>query len=76
MKIFWKFSVADNGSGIDERHFEKIFKIFQALSPRDGVDSTGIGLSIVRKIAELNGGNAWVESEIGKGSTFFFTLQK
>jgi PAS domain S-box-containing protein len=73
---FWKFSVADNGPGIDEKYFEKIFRIFQTLSPRDGVDSTGIGLSIVRKIAELNGGRAWVESEIGKGSTFFFTLQK
>ena len=72
----WKFSVADNGPGIDERYFEKIFKIFQTLSPRDGVESTGIGLSIVRKVAELNGGAAWVESEVGKGSTFFFTLQK
>jgi PAS domain S-box-containing protein len=73
---FWRFSVADNGPGIDEMHFEKIFKIFQTLSLCDGVESTGIGLSIVRKIAELNGGNAWVESEVGKGSTFFFTLQK
>jgi len=73
---FWKFSVTDNGPGIDKRHFEKIFKMFQTLSPRADVDSTGIGLSIVRKIAELNGGNAWVESEVGKGSTFFFTLQK
>ena len=73
---FWRFSVADNGPGIDGEYFEKIFKMFQTLSPRDGVESTGIGLSIVRKIAELNGGNAWVESEVGKGSTFFFTLQK
>lgn len=73
---FWRFSVADNGPGIDEKYFEKIFKIFQTLSPRDGVESTGIGLSIVRKIAELNGGSAWVESEVGKGSAFFFTLQK
>ena len=73
---FWKFSIADNGPGIDEKYFEKIFRIFQTLSPRDGIDSTGIGLSIVRKIVELNGGSAWVESEIGKGSTFFFTLQK
>ncbi len=73
---FWKFSVADNGPGIDERHYERIFKIFQTLAHRDGVESTGIGLSIVKKIAELNGGKAWLESEVGKGSTFFFTLQK
>ncbi|MEA3225012.1 MAG: ATP-binding protein, partial [Planctomycetota bacterium] len=73
---FWRFSVADNGPGIDEKYFEKIFKIFQTLSPHVRVDSTGIGLSIVRKIVELNGGDAWVESEVGKGSTFFFTLPK
>ncbi|MBL7185621.1 MAG: CBS domain-containing protein [Phycisphaerae bacterium] len=73
---FWRFSVADNGPGIEERYFERIFKVFQTLSLCNSVESTGIGLSIVRKIAELNGGNAWVESEVGKGSTFFFTLQK
>ena len=73
---FWRFSVADNGPGIEERYFERIFQVFQTLSLCDSVESTGIGLSIVRKIAELNGGNAWVESEVGKGSTFFFTLQK
>jgi len=71
---FWKFSVADNGPGIDEKYFKKIFKIFQTLSPQDRVDSTGIGLSIVKKIVELNAGIVWVESEPGKGSTFFFTL--
>jgi len=73
---FWKFSVEDNGPGIDKKHYERIFKIFQTLSPRDRVESTGIGLSIVKKIAELNGGRVWVESEIGKGSTFIFTLPK
>jgi PAS domain S-box-containing protein len=72
----WRFGVADNGPGIEQRHFERIFKIFQTLSPRDGVGSTGIGLSIVRKIAELNGGRVWVESEVGQGSTFFFTLPR
>jgi light-regulated signal transduction histidine kinase (bacteriophytochrome) len=71
---FWKFSVADNGPGIDSKYFDKIFRMFQTLSPRDEVESTGIGLSIVKKIAELNGGKVWVESEVGKGSTFFFTL--
>ena len=73
---FWKFSVADNGPGIEQKHYDRIFKLFQTLAPREGVESTGIGLSIVKKIAELNGGKAWLESEIGKGSTFFFTLQK
>jgi signal transduction histidine kinase len=73
---FWKFSVSDNGPGIDKSNFEMIFKLFQTLSPPSGVESTGIGLSIVRKIAELNGGDAWVESEVGKGSSFFFTLPK
>ncbi len=71
---FWKFSVADNGPGINEKYFKKIFKIFQTLSLQDRVDSTGIGLSIVKKIVELNAGIVWVESEPGKGSTFFFTM--
>jgi PAS domain S-box-containing protein len=72
----WRFSVADNGPGIEEKHFERIFKIFQTLSPRDGVESTGIGLSIVKKLVELNRGRVWVESELGEGSTFYFTLPK
>jgi len=71
---FWKFSIADNGPGIEEKYFKKIFKIFQTLCPQDRVDSTGIGLSIVKKIVELNAGIVWVESEPGQGSTFYFTL--
>ena len=73
---FWKFYVTDDGPGIDKKYFEKIFKIFQTLSPRDERVSTGIGLSIVKKLVEMNKGNVWLESEIGKGSTFFFTLPK
>jgi len=73
---FWKFSIADNGPGIDEKYFKKIFKIFQTLSPPDETDSTGIGLSIAQKIVKLNGGKIWVESNPGEGSTFFFTLPK
>jgi PAS domain S-box-containing protein len=72
----WRFGVADNGPGIEQRHFERIFKIFQTLSPRDGVESPGIGLSIVKKLVELNKGRVWVESEVGQGSTFFFTLPR
>ena len=73
---FWKFSITDNGPGIDRKYFKKIFKIFQTLSIHNRVNSTGIGLSIVKKIVELNAGVVWVESEPGQGSTFFFTLPK
>jgi two-component system, LuxR family, sensor kinase FixL len=73
---FWKFSVADNGCGINEKYFEKIFEIFQTLVSRDKKESTGIGLTIVKKIVELYGGKVWVTSKTGEGSTFFFTLPK
>jgi PAS domain S-box-containing protein len=73
---FWKFNVTDNGPGIEKRHFERIFKLFQTLSPSEEAENTGIGLSIVKKIIELNGGNVYLESEVGKGSTFIFTLPK
>ena len=73
---FWKFSIADNGPGIDEKYFEKIFKMFQALSVSEDFEGTGVGLTIAKKIVELYGGSIWVESKTGKGSTFFFTLPK
>jgi signal transduction histidine kinase len=73
---FWKFSIADNGPGIEEKNFERIFKIFQTLTPRDEFESTGIGLTITKKIVELYNGKIWVESKPGHGSTFFFTLPK
>jgi light-regulated signal transduction histidine kinase (bacteriophytochrome) len=72
----WKFSVSDNGPGIDEKYFEKIFKIFQTLGTEPTGESTGIGLTIVKKIIDLYEGKIWVESAIEKGTTFYFTLPK
>ena len=72
----WKFSVSDNGPGIEQRHFERIFQLFQTLAPRDRIESTGVGLSLVKKIVEMYGGNITLESVIGQGSTFSFTLPK
>jgi PAS domain S-box-containing protein len=70
------FYVADNGPGIDPEYHEKVFVIFQTLQARDKVESTGVGLAIVKKIIEDAGGKVWLESELGKGSTFFFSLPK
>ena len=72
----WKFSIVDNRPRIDKRNYEKIFQLFQTLKSRDGIESTGIGLSLVKKIVESYGENVWVESELGQGSTFFFTVPK
>lgn len=69
----WEFSVADDGIGIAPEFAEKIWGLFQTLERRDKVESTGIGLSVVRKIVESHGGRAWVESELGRGATFKFT---
>ncbi len=73
---FWQLSVADNGPGIDPRHHERVFQLFQVLTPRDQKESTGVGLALVKKIVELYGGRVWIESNPGEGSTFFFTLPK
>lgn len=70
------FSVADNGPGIEPEFHQKIFVIFQTLQARDVVESTGVGLAIVKKILEEQGGKVWVESDKGKGAKFCFTLPK
>jgi len=72
----WTFSVADNGPGIDEKYFGKIFKMFQTLTRRDDLESTGIGLAVVKKIVELHGGTVTVEAKVGEGTTFSFTVPK
>ncbi|WP_117885680.1 sensor histidine kinase [Aureibaculum luteum] len=71
---FWQFYIKDNGIGIDQAYFEKIFKTFHKLENKVG--STGIGLSIVKKIVDLYGGKIWLESQLTKGTTFYFTLKK
>jgi light-regulated signal transduction histidine kinase (bacteriophytochrome) len=73
---FWRFSVRDNGVGIPEKHFDRIFKIFQTLKSKDEFESTGVGLSVVQKIVEHYGGMVQVRSVLGEGSEFSFTIPK
>jgi len=70
------FRIRDNGPGIEKKHFERIFKIFQSLRARDETEATGIGLTLVKKIVESHGGAVWLTSAIAEGSEFCFTIPK
>mgnify|MGYP001031691765 CR=1 FL=1 len=72
----WQFAIKDNGIGIDSKFYDKIFIIFQRLQNREEHDGTGIGLAIAKRSIEFLGGKIWLESELDKGSTFYFTILK
>ncbi len=72
----WQFLIKDNGMGIEEEYFDKIFIVFQRLHQKEQYEGSGMGLAIVKKIIDNLGGKIWVKSEINKGSNFYFTLPK
>ena len=70
----WIFSIKDNGIGIESKYFDRLYNIFYRLHTKEEYPGTGIGLPICKKIVQRYGGKVWVESELGKGSTFYFSI--
>lgn len=73
---YYQIAIHDNGVGIEEKYFEKIFQVFQRLSNRKDIQGTGIGLAICKKVVDHHGGDIWLESEPNKGTSFYFSLPK
>ncbi len=73
---YWRFGIKDNGIGINEEYKEKVFQLFQRLNRRDQYKGTGVGLAICKRIIERHGGEVWLESKEGEGTTFYFTIRK
>jgi signal transduction histidine kinase len=73
---FWRFGISDNGPGLEKAHLDNVFQFSPTPATQDDAENAGIGLPLVKRIVESYGGGIWVESEVGKGSTFFFTLPK
>jgi signal transduction histidine kinase len=73
---YWRISVRDNGMGIEDAFIDQIFEPFRRLHSWEGIQGSGLGLSVCRKIVESHGGRIWAVSEPDTGSTFFFTIPK
>jgi len=73
---FYEFYIKDNGPGIEERYFNKVFEIFQRLGKREDHEGTGAGLTIAKKVVEMHKGRIWLESKVGEGTTFYFTISQ